>query len=470
MLCQSHGCANQTNAMTVLVVVAVMLSTVVDAAAGGGRTKEKIIIHESAASLAPNARHTGGQQPGGFGSASSDYARNFRGGTSSTTTPTTNSKACPARSVLRVDFTPSPDGDGRLYGNIFGSGVLLASAQDYFEYEIMWKDEKCNCGAEFEVGTQFRHRDNGKPDDLGYSPHSERNANMSAVAFGKWYKRRWSLVDVEGKYIDKFVLSAYSAPGVTVTAFFKYIRIVRGEEKRRVVFESGGGSEPPNVTPYFPGTIVNSCQHEITLDGSDLQFIGGAPAPATSQQHMNDGDTIVVKHNEKLVIRGLIDSRSLSDLGKATSSDSSLSNVNDRAQCPYFIPVMEEFRWLAANRDPRVRLSAIDVRVRMGAPFPNVRLFHVASWNETRWVELKPLSAGGSQPSTSASGEVVLVPRQTSPWLLHAEFVVPGASQLTHLLDGSWIDVATEYHLVLDGWVSPMIRTVVKSYRLALFK
>ena len=52
-------------------------------------------VRESAASLAPNARHTVGQQPGAFGSASSDYARNFRGGTSSTTTPTTNSKACP---------------------------------------------------------------------------------------------------------------------------------------------------------------------------------------------------------------------------------------------------------------------------------------------------------------------------------------------------------------------------------------
>jgi hypothetical protein len=426
--------------------------------ADAGRSKERIVIHESAASLSPNGAS---RQSGGVGSTSFDHARNFRGGGSSTTTPTTNTKACPARSVLRVDFTPAADGDGRLYGNIFGSGVLLASAQDHFEYEIMWKDEKCNCGAEFEVGTQYRHRDNGKLDDLGYSPHSERNANMSTVTFGKWYKRRWSLVDVEGKYIDKFVLSAFSAPGVTVTAFFKYIRIVRGDEKRRVVFESG--SEPPNVTPYFPGTIVNSCQHEITLDGSEVELIGGTPG--------TEPDTVSVRHGETITVRGLVDSRSLADLGNAAG----VAAVGGRRRSPYFMPVMEEFRWLAANRDPRVRLVSLDVRCRMGAPFPSVPLFNIASWNETRWVELKPppspsTSSVSAAATTSDASGVTLVPRQHAPWMLHAEFVVPAASQLTHLVDGSWIDVALEYQLVLDHWVSPIIRTVVRSYRLALLK
>lgn len=428
-------------------------------ATDAARSRERIRIHE-----APPQAATGGSNRPGQASTGGGFDNHYKNFRSSTTTPTTNSKACPARSVLRVDFTPSPDGDGRMYGNIFGSGVLLASAQDVFEYEIMWKDEQCNCGAEFEVGTQFRHRDNGAMDAMGYSPHSERNANMSRVAHGKWYKRQWSLGSVEGKYIDKFVLSAYSSAGATVTAFFKYIRIVRGDEKRRVVFDSG--SEPPNVTPYFPGTIVNSCQHELTLDGSEVAVIGGV---------READDLVAVKHGERITLRGIVDSRSLADLGsiRATNDDATTTATNQQ-QCRYFIPAINEFRWLAANRDPRVRLSLLEVRCRMAVPLQNVVLLDIAKWNETRWTPMKAATTtttiGNSAAATLVDPDAsqVLVPHQNAPWLLDTEFTIPEASQLTHLLHGSWVDVVAEYHLVLDGWVSPMIRTVVKTFRMAI--
>lgn len=411
--------------------------------AAAASSKQRIVIHESTTPHQQNSQPP--RHQAGF-----DHYRNFRSG-ASTTTPTTNSKACPARSVLRVDFSPAPEGDGRIYGNIFGSGVLLASAQDVFEYEIMWKDQKCNCGAEFEVGTQYRHRDDGPLDALGYSPHSERNANMSAVAYGVWYKRRWSLAAVEGKYIDKFVLSAFSSPGVTVTAFFKYIRIVRGEEKRRVVFDSG--SEPPNVTPYFPGTILNSCQHEMTLDGSQLTVVSGNRA---SPQDNADGE-IHARYGDSITLRGMVTARSLSDMGRAREEEGVRGGKS-----LWFAPVWEEFRWLSFNLDDRARIASMDVLCRLGAPYANIVLMDIARWRETKFAALRLPNA----TTAIDAGAQELIPQLSAPWSLDVAFTVPPKSPLTHLLNGSWIDVGFEYHLVLDGWASPLIRTVVKSYRL----
>ena len=69
--------------------------------------------------------------------------------------------------------------------------------------------------------------------------------------------------------IDKFVLSAMGVPGRTVTAFFRYIRIVRGTERRRSIFDSD--TDPPNVSPYLPGSIVAKCQAAVFVDGQDLR-------------------------------------------------------------------------------------------------------------------------------------------------------------------------------------------------------
>jgi hypothetical protein len=434
-------------------VVAVLLccccpQSTLAAARSSTRVKQRIVIHDSVTPIDQQRnnphRHQQQQQGTAF-----DHHKGFRSGQAPVAS-TSNSKNCPARSVLRVDFTPAADGDGRLYGNIFGSGVLLATAQDVFEYEIMWKDARCNCGAEFEVGTQYRLRDNGPLDALGFSPHSERNGNMSKVAYGRWYKRRWSLAPVEGKYIDKFVLSAFGTPGVTVSAYFKYIRIVRGDEKRRIVFDSG--TEPPNVTPYFPGTIVNSCQHELTLEGSSVEVVGGRP---TLRQNDEKGDALYVHFGDRLVISGMVTSRMLSD-----------ADSNEHT-CQWFAPVFEEFRWISERRDERVRITAMQVHCRMGAPFANLVLFEIAKWKATSFLTLPLPDAASSSPVSDDVVEQVL-PRQSAPWKLHAPFQIPHESPLTHLLNGSWVDVSFDYYLVLDGWVSPEIRTVVRSYRLFL--
>lgn len=384
------------------------------------QSRQRIVIHDSAPSTTDASR----------GTVNAGAAHNrFRSGSAPSPQSSTTSRACPAKSVLRVDFNPSADGDGRIYGNIFGSGVLLASAQDVFEYEIMWKDVDCRCGAEFEVGTQYRLRDNGPMDARGYSPHSERNANMSAVAFGKWYKRQWSMTAVEGKYVDKFVLSALGTPGRTVTAFFKYIRVVRGEEVRRAVFDSG--SEPPSVNTYFPGTIHASCQSEVFLTGEELYVQGGSLGPM---------DVLTLKHDATVAVHGFILTGSLGD------SKASVCGSGAFSYCRFFTHWADELEWSRVSRDHRARIQSIEIAVRLVA-HPAVVLFTVMSWNSTDdFVDIAP------------------------PWHVSASFVVPNASLLTHLLNVSVLDVNAEYSLLRSEhgtdveWLAPQKVTLARFY------
>lgn len=345
-------------------------------------------------------------------------SRQYRGAYS----PQTSSRACPSRSVLRVDFAPSATGDGRIYGNMFGGGVLLAGQGDVFEYEIMWKDSNCNCGAEFEVGNVFRLRDSGILDALGYSPHSERNANMSTVAFGKWYKRQFGLNAVEGKYVDKFVLSAFVTPGSTVTAFFKYIRIVRGTEVRKAIFDSG--SEPPTVNPTFPGTITASCQHEVFVD--DTLVVSGLQGGA-------------LEHGGRGVITGLLQARSLVDLATVNSGESGFSQVEEDS-CPAE-GFWDLFEKVLTSRDDRLEFIAMSVIVRL-KQYPVV-LLPLLRWNCT----------DDSSPVHS----------ELSPLLLFLAFDVPPLSALSHLFEHAIVEVQASYVLRVDSWMSDVFTVVVRS-------
>lgn len=273
-----------------------------------------------------------------------------------------------------------------MYGNIYGSGVLLATKDDFFEYEIMWKDEHCNCGAEFEVGTSYRLRDNGPRDEKGYSPHSEKNANMSAVAYNKWYKRRWSLGPVDGKYIDKFVLSALGTPGRTVTAFFRYIRIVRGTERRRIIYDAE--SEPPNVSPYLPGSIVAKCQASVFLDGHDLRV-------ETSRVG------VPVQHNSSVFVMGPIVFRSIDE------------TIPDH--CPAFADWWSFFE-IALEAPSVSGIWAYNITLRTG---------------------------DNGFPLVVVAQQRFLYPQRTPLWFFH-RFDLPERNVLSHLLETAIVQVDIE--------------------------
>jgi hypothetical protein len=267
-------------------------------------------------------------------------------------------------------------------------GVLLVGVGDAFEYEIMWKHQHCNCGAEFEVGSTYRHRDNAPLDAYGYSPHSEKNANMSDVVYRKWYKRRWPLDDIQGKYIDKFVMSAFATPGTTVTAFFRYIRISRGNEVRKVVFDEG--SEPPSFIAYFPGSIVTSCQAQLFLEIT------------------NANDQVILPVGKILTIRGELRSRELSDMRESRSGVTSWMNP------------LQEFHRFALQRDDSIDVFRINLRVRH-SEYPSLILISIA--NITYALPCKP------------------------PLTFAIPFHVPEESPLTHLLHGGVLEWLVQYRV-----------------------
>lgn len=172
------------------------------------------------------------------------------------------SGSCAPSDVLAVTFTSaSTSTDGKLYGNLLAYGLLQVQPGDYFEYEIMWADSDCNCGAEFEIGHDYRLRDNAPLDANGYSPHSEKNSNMSARVTKRWYYRRWDLPPSQNnKFIDKWVFSALLTAGSSRTAFFKYVRLVRPgrPDAGKKVWEPE--MAPIVVNTYFPGSITTRCQ------------------------------------------------------------------------------------------------------------------------------------------------------------------------------------------------------------------
>jgi hypothetical protein len=191
---------------------------------------------------------------------------------------------CPATDVLAITFESSPtSSDGKLYGNLMAYGLMQVKPGDYFEYEFMWADADCNCGAEFEIGSEFRLRDHGHLDRLGFSPHSEKNSNMSARATRRWYRRRWELdayPQLNNKFIDKWIFSAQLKPGDRRTAYFKYVRLVRPQEpgSGKVVWEQGMPSI--TVSSFFPGTITTRCQPVAAIEASKVT-VSPPPTPLT---------------------------------------------------------------------------------------------------------------------------------------------------------------------------------------------
>ena len=194
---------------------------------------------------------------------------------------TTTGENCAASDVLRVDFAHGRGGDGRLYGAIWGSGFHAVETHDWFEYEVMWLTPQCNCGAEIESAGEWRLRDHGGLDASGFSPHSEFNANMSAVAFRSWHRRRWPLRNQTGTFIDKYLLSAFAPPGSRGTALFRRIVIVSvdpgtGSEKVRKAIWLPGASIAPSVqATYFNGHFRTSCQSTTLLaEVARVRWIG----------------------------------------------------------------------------------------------------------------------------------------------------------------------------------------------------
>jgi hypothetical protein len=150
---------------------------------------------------------------------------------------------------------------------------------------------------------------------------------MSAVAFGKWYKRKWEVgAALQGKYIDKIVFSAFVTPGTVATAFFRYIRIVRsGGDWKKVFFEEG--SEPLNVNAYLPGTIVTSCQHQTIVDVDDLSLTRlRSSVPVIDKAVITDEDFVLVP-GVTSVLTGQVTFRDLTDsvaLNEANTSPTPL--------------------------------------------------------------------------------------------------------------------------------------------------
>jgi hypothetical protein len=407
-----------------------------------GNRKAIAIVDGVALSTKPG--HPTGQ------SASSNYASRYanRGYTpAGATGPTTGAsqpvapRACRAGTVLRVEFSPSVSGDGRIYGSVFGTGIHLVAKQDRFEYEIMWKDPECNCSVEFETGSTYRLRDDGPLDDLGYSPHSEKNVNMSAVAYGKWYKRSWQLAsELEGRYIDKFVFSAFATPGTTVTAFFKYIRVARNGEWKKVIFDEG--SDPLQVNTYFPGTIVTSCQHLTLLEAGSVHL-----AAPTVTSHKSD---LVLIPGASSVLRGQITSRELTEQS---------TDLAANASCPWLHP-LEELRQLrlAQMSNTNVALLRVQVVIRH-AVHDDVLLMPL-------WSFTAPRSAASGAPHTAAA--VVRWGRQSADALWHpplpffAVISTPPLNSMTHLLNNSVLDVVVTYELLqsknsTDGKQDPIV-------------
>ena len=192
-------------------------------------------------------------------------------------------------------WTAGEKGDGRLYSNTYSTGVLGLQEGDRFEYEIMWREPDCNCSIDFEINTEFRLRDHGPVDHNGYSPHAERNHNMSSMVYGRWYHRSWDLSGLVGKFIDKYVFSAAIAAFSKRTAFFKYIRIVDKDGKiRRAIFDDGG--DPPIANAYMPGTVETACQPQTIFD-SDIRL------------HHE-----VLKSGMRTVVSGEVEARTLNEL------------------------------------------------------------------------------------------------------------------------------------------------------------
>lgn len=142
-----------------------------------------------------------------------------------------------------------------------------------FEYEMTWMDKHCNCGVEFETSNGFRLRDHGPLDAHGYSPHSEKNQNMSAVAHNKWYRRLWRLNELQFEtqerggrqfrhsaasthFLNTFVLSASSNTSGTVKALFKFVRLTE---------LSNSTFNPPNNTYQLVKAIARS-SHRYVFD------------------------------------------------------------------------------------------------------------------------------------------------------------------------------------------------------------
>lgn len=357
-------------------------------------------------------------------------------------TPPVNPRACRPGSVLRVDFTASGDGDGRLYGNTYGTGILMVDAADIFEYEIMWNEPQSNCGVEFEIGASYRLRDDAPRDENGYSPHSERNANMTAVAYRQWYKRRWEIGSQAGKYIDKFVFSAFLKPGTKATAFFRYVRIVKratdmntGQpvfEPRRIVYEEG--SEPPSVNVYFPGKIETSCQSEVivnaeSLDMPDSVFLGRA-----------------------FILSGVLEA---SRLGNSDSA------FNTTRHCPALDP-REYFPVAKRERFAGLLVHNIFVLVRReDASCPPCPVLPRVGGYEQVGLQTRSPQSASSSPATAGNKLTLLAVSESLnvnaalPMPLYRVVQLPPPGALTHLLHGSVLEVVVDYSVLVGRtWIN----------------
>ena len=407
--------------MTVAVVLVLCTCILAEAAAAGSLQRKPIaIVDGTTVATKPGS-------PSNYANRYANYAaggRHNAGGSSSSSTTSAvspaTSKICKPGSVLRVDYSPAPQGDGRIYGTVFGSGIHLVGKEDYFEYEIMWKESTCNCSVEFEMGTTYRLRDDGPLDEAGYSPHAEKNCNMSAVAFGKWYKRSWRLSsDLEGRYIDKFVFSAFIVPGTTATAFFKYIRVVRKHgEGKKIIFEEG--HEPMSVNTYFPGTITTSCQHVTLVEATDVSFVreGSARLPGQGGDWDVSARWWSLEPGKTAILRGQITTRDLDDVA---APDHHREGQIDT--CSWGSP-LDQFRQLRRAQATHVNLMKVVVNLRHGL-YSDVTLMPLWSFHHNH-----------SSPIF-----------QHPPLPFFAVASIPPWNIMTHLLNSSVIDISVTYML-----------------------
>uniref|UniRef100_A0A7S1MJD8 Uncharacterized protein n=1 Tax=Neobodo designis TaxID=312471 RepID=A0A7S1MJD8_NEODS len=377
---------------------------------------------------------------------------------------------CPQSDVLAVTFESSAtSSDGKLYGNLMAYGLLQVKPGDYFEYEYMWAEPDCNCGAEFELGSEFRLRDHAKLDARGFSPHSEKNANMSARATRRWYHRRWDLDDypsLEKKFIDKWVFSALLRPGERRTAYFKHVRLVRPSDpgSGKKIWEQG--MPPISVSSYFPGTITTKCQPIVAVEASEVavwppSMLERRPgrtvalslvlrAEALVADHADDNDEDVANNDAASATPGTANADSEEDATAPTIDppDSAPSATDDAAEVPAkcetswsalrALQVLFAEQRIAAGRGRTVLLHGYTARLRH-REYPTLTLWDFGQFH--------PAAMKAASPPTVDGVTLVVLPApQPLPTPLELRVPLPERfSPLTALLaDGVWeVNVTT---------------------------
>jgi hypothetical protein len=360
----------------------------------------------------------------------------------------TGTLQCGSTDVLAVTYESSASGDGKIYGNLVSYGLLQVKPGDYFEYEYMWGEPDCNCGAEFEVGVEYRLRDHGPLDQNGYSSHSEKNANMSQRVTRKWYYRRWDVSSLSGKYIDKWVFSALLRPGLRRIAYYRYVRLVRpGEpDAGKKVWE--GGMAPIAINTYFPGTITSKCQSLMILEGAEVTFTVNAPpleTPSEIAQTRKANESPSRPRSVVLSTTLIATSLNISEnTATATAGTPSLiPPVVPAPTCPYQPTALGHLR---ALESARLDYAAANYTTRIFAV--SARLRHVEYPALTLW------SFTGNPESPLVSLDT---PREL-PVVLSFTLPLPPASPLTTLLArAQWEVNVTTATVGIEGFVNTTI-------------